>query len=850
MSTAETVVVEVIARLDKAKNDIKGLDTQFDTSTKRMQGSTRSIESALNRVAQSSTSSFNKVGTSSKSAANDVERSAARINNANRNIGRQIADIGAQASGGQSPFLIFAQQAPQLADALADTGGRAAKVASFFAGPWGAAILAAGSILGTLIPRLLDAGDASAQMTKEQIDLANFVDKATGAINRQTTAVQRLAAAQARQTDVESGTKSYNAMRGGVINAVRDAAGQGKSPTPTFVAGVQVPGAAPAGVPIKQRLREIAAEAVRTRQPINDFALAVRAAVGDRPEYRALVKTVTAQAAATVSAAQGVERLKAEQAVLTGTATKAQRALLGLGLATSGLIEQQVALATATTATEKARARLAIVQDRGRNIVAGDGAALTQYRSDLTAATRAVQSAEAAEKSAAQSKRDSAKAARETAKAERERLKAIRESARAERELIGLRSDLLASKSDLTSDTRQQDEFSRQRIRLDQAGQTGRLDEQRDRGELTKPEYDARKKLVDEIADNRVLLVNRNEFIRFANEQLEAAKTQIDRQRDTLQAEESLARTAKERGAIQLKLLDLGIEEQRLSAQKVLDLAAQNKATPQEAALAQGTIDALPSVRRLGEAQIAKDNKGPLGAYLDSIPRSADEINEAMQGVAVGGIQNVTDGLATAASGFLKLRGVAGQAISGIIADLARLALQRGILSLLGSVAGGGGGIGSIAASAIGGGGLVDSNPDRSFADAMRGILGGSGSVASMGGSGLPRLAGGGTIRAGGMGGVDQNVLSVNGRPRAMIGAHEMLGVVNPNVRAVSAGSSNTTNHFHIAVDSRNSVTPQGFAQEIVEHSVRIAAQMDARSAKQTLQSTPGYMAHQQAMKY
>jgi hypothetical protein len=127
--SAETIALEVIAKLDKAKSDIKGLDTQFDVSARSMKGSAKGIEDALDRVAQNSTTSFNKVGSASKTAAADIERSAARINNANRNVGRQIADVGAQLAGGQSPFLIAAQQAPQFADALTDAGGKAAKVA-------------------------------------------------------------------------------------------------------------------------------------------------------------------------------------------------------------------------------------------------------------------------------------------------------------------------------------------------------------------------------------------------------------------------------------------------------------------------------------------------------------------------------------------------------------------------------------------------------------------------------------------------------------------------------------------------------------------------------------------------
>lgn len=698
--TAESVTVEIIAKLAKAKADVKDMDATFTSSTNNMQRSAKQLEGHLDQLARNSTASFDRLGTGAKKAADDIDKSAGRIANARRNIGRQVADIGAQGAGGQNPALIFAQQAPQIADALADVGGAAGRVASFFAGPWGAAILAAGSILGTvLIPRLLEGGDAADTMSKAQIDLARFVDTATGAINRQTTAVQRLAAAQARQGDIESGTRSYASSRNATITSVQKAAGIIDT-TPVFTAGgVTVPKQQDTTDPIKKRLRELAAEAVRTRQPINDFALAVRQAVGDRPEYKSLVRTITASAAATVNYAQGVQRLKAEQAVLTGTATEQQKALLGIGQATTGLVEKQVALATATSTLEKARARLALVQERGRSVQAGDGKALEEYRADLTKAQTAVNSAEATEKSATQSKRDHAKATREAAKAERERLKDIRDTARAERELLGLRSDLLSSKSDLTSDTRLQDEFSRQRIKLDQQGQVGRLDEQKDRGDLTQAEYDARKKLIDEITQNRLDLVNRNESIRFANEELETAQAQVGHQRDILQAQEGLARTTAERRAIELKLLELGLEEQRLAAQKVVDLAAQGKATPQEGALAKGVLDSIPSLRQFGTAAVNRNNRGPLAAYLDGIPASGGEVNEALEGIAVGGIEKLNDGLAEAASNFLKLRGAAGDAVSGIIADLARLALRRGLLALFG------GGAGGFTAAATGGGG-------------------------------------------------------------------------------------------------------------------------------------------------
>lgn len=130
---ADSVVVEVIAKTDAAQAKVRAYTSEF--------------EGGMARIEQSATR-----------AEGQVVRSSGAIANAQRNLGRQISDIGTQLAGGQSPFLIIAQQAPQVADALADTGGKAAAVARFFAGPWGAALLAAGSALGVLLEKVIQTG--------------------------------------------------------------------------------------------------------------------------------------------------------------------------------------------------------------------------------------------------------------------------------------------------------------------------------------------------------------------------------------------------------------------------------------------------------------------------------------------------------------------------------------------------------------------------------------------------------------------------------------------------------------------------------------------------------------------
>lgn len=148
---ADSVVVDIFAKVDQATTDIKGFARTVEQSMSTVEKSAARAESAIVRQG------------------NAVVQQSGRAANASRNLGRQIADIGTGLAGGQSPFLILAQQAPQVADALADAGGKAARVATFFAGPWGAALLAAGSIAGVLAGKIFDTGDA-AKAAKPKID--------------------------------------------------------------------------------------------------------------------------------------------------------------------------------------------------------------------------------------------------------------------------------------------------------------------------------------------------------------------------------------------------------------------------------------------------------------------------------------------------------------------------------------------------------------------------------------------------------------------------------------------------------------------------------------------------------
>lgn len=112
-------------------------------------------------------------------AAQTSQTFTGRVANGYRNLGRQIADVGASLAGGQSPFLVLAQQAPQAADALVDVGkksgamGVAVRAATFFASPLGAALLAVGTIAGVMGSKLLFAEDGADKLKDATLTLTD-----------------------------------------------------------------------------------------------------------------------------------------------------------------------------------------------------------------------------------------------------------------------------------------------------------------------------------------------------------------------------------------------------------------------------------------------------------------------------------------------------------------------------------------------------------------------------------------------------------------------------------------------------------------------------------------------------
>lgn len=178
-------------------------------------GDTSKLDAPVEQSARKFDKNMSDIEKSATRAERQIVRSSGAIQNAQRNLGRQIADIGTQVAGGQSPFLILAQQLPQVADAATDMGGKFGKVAAFLTTPWGAAALAATSVLVPLAAGLIKTGNETDELVEKmrkqarqselseqaQRQFANTLEGVTAAIRDNKKALDDLA--NADQTAAE-----------------------------------------------------------------------------------------------------------------------------------------------------------------------------------------------------------------------------------------------------------------------------------------------------------------------------------------------------------------------------------------------------------------------------------------------------------------------------------------------------------------------------------------------------------------------------------------------------------------------------------------------------------------------
>lgn len=313
-------------------------------------------------------------------------------------------------------------------------------------------------------------------------------------------------------------------------------------------------------------------------------------------------------------------------------------------------------------------------------------------------------------------------------------------------EIRRLDLDRLGSLIDQSRTADERLKLEQDRLGIERQITESRLLQRRATGELTEPQFQQLRLATGEVERMRALAIDQDHADRVRREAMDVQRAALDASEAALRDDLQLATTQGERRKLLLALLAIETKRKDLEAD---ELTARGQVA-QADALRRTNADA----RQRAEALINIETAGPLEAQFRSMALSSAQIAEEMERAGAAAISDLSKGLADAVLSGRSLLGVIGE----ILTRLASRGLELGFNSLLGSL--GGGGVGGFLSGLFGGGGAAPGFADISI-------------------KGLPKLAGGGSFMVGGRGGIDRNVLSVNGQPRAMVSANERVSV-NP----------------------------------------------------------------------
>jgi hypothetical protein len=327
-------------------------------------------------------------------------------------------------------------------------------------------------------------------------------------------------------------------------------------------------------------------------------------------------------------------------------------------------------------------------------------------------------------------------AERLAAEAERKRLDALRDAHQFDQEILRAKADILSAERQMSNDFVERTALSIKLLDLERATYAAQLEYEVKAKEKTQAQADSLLALYDEkdaIERQTILAEDRAEAAE-ASARLDQVTLELDRNK--LESEAQLAETAAEARDVQLRLLDLAYRMEKARLEAVLADEQASYAAKEEA---RRRLSALSETQGNDTKAVIQGTRGPWEEFANA-STDAKKLEEAFQSVAVNGVGALTDGLLDAIEGTKSLGEAFQQVAQEIIRELLRIMIQKVIVQAIGSAIG------------------------------MPGA-----------GAAVPGFAGGGSFNILGRGGVDSNVLSLNGLPIARVSYGERLNISNDN---------------------------------------------------------------------
>lgn len=282
-----------------------------------------------------------------------------------------------------------------------------------------------------------------------------------------------------------------------------------------------------------------------------------------------------------------------------------------------------------------------------------------------------------------------------------------------DRAFLSSRSDLYRAQASLTTDPTERQDLEAKQLRnryfindADLTADTGTEKEVREgKKRYTEAQAKQLRQIEKEIFDAEYDATIRDRDQQIASDRLDLALNAKQIEADTLSAEMNLARSTKDRKDKALQLVSNQFEQERLQLEHTIELEKLGKATKAEREAAEARLKALPALQALATEGAKKQNQSPLEAYLDAIPSTTGEINDALEAVQVDGLNSLLDGLMGVIDGTKSVGEAFTSMSKTIINGLIKIGLQQAIIKPLGNLlfGGGEGGGGGILGSILGG---------------------------------------------------------------------------------------------------------------------------------------------------
>lgn len=262
----------------------------------------------------------------------------------------------------------------------------------------------------------------------------------------------------------------------------------------------------------------------------------------------------------------------------------------------------------------------------------------------------------------------------------------------------------------------ERDRLAREEIEADYGAQKTKIAAQVERKDL-KPEQAAElNRMNEQTRDQRLNNVKIDRARQKIAAGYDAEAQGVDARMAMLRIEGDMAITAAERRRIALELLALEQEQRRRALERVRDTSDDAN----EVQRARDSLAALPSLERAEREQQAQRQAGPMDQYRQRLEAATGDMSESLEQVKVNGLESLEDGLANVISGTESVSQAFRRMASSIIADLVRIAVQKLIMSAVGSVGGAATG-GKVEGKATGG---KISGPGTGTSDSILAMLG------------------------------------------------------------------------------------------------------------------------------